>query len=77
MTYVVQRKERFYVVVYDGLDALTGRETSDGIRWAPTAKKSRWLLASDKIVQTLPHPGTVILTKPSTSNRHEQSGSAE
>jgi integrase len=26
MTYLVKRKGRFYVVVYDGLDALTGRE---------------------------------------------------
>jgi hypothetical protein len=26
MTYVIQRKSRFYVVDYDGLDPLTGRE---------------------------------------------------
>jgi hypothetical protein len=24
MTYIVQRKDRFYVVAYDGLDPLTG-----------------------------------------------------
>lgn len=32
MTYLVQRKNRFYVVVYDGLDPLTGRER---LRWQP------------------------------------------
>ncbi len=26
MTYIVQRKDRFYVVAYDGIDPLTGRE---------------------------------------------------
>ncbi len=32
MSYIVQRKERFYVVAYDGLDPLTGRERR---RWHP------------------------------------------
>jgi hypothetical protein len=32
MTYIVQRKDRFYVVAYDGLDPLTGRERR---RWHP------------------------------------------
>ena len=32
MTYIVQRKERFYVVAYDGLDPLTGKERR---RWHP------------------------------------------
>ena len=32
MTYVVQRKDRFYVVDYDGLDPLTGKERR---RWHP------------------------------------------
>jgi integrase len=31
-TYIVQRKDRFYVVAYDGLDPLTGRERR---RWHP------------------------------------------
>jgi hypothetical protein len=26
MGYIVQRQDRFYVVAYDGLDSLTGRE---------------------------------------------------
>ena len=26
MTYIVQRQDRFYVVAYDGIDPLTGRE---------------------------------------------------
>ena len=32
MTYIVQRQDRFYVVAYDGLDPLTGRERR---RWYP------------------------------------------
>lgn len=32
MTYIVQRKDRFYVVAYDGIDPLTGRERR---RWLP------------------------------------------
>jgi integrase len=33
MTYIVQRQDRFYVVTYDGLDPLTGKERR---RWHPT-----------------------------------------
>lgn len=32
MSYIVQRRDRFYVVAYDGLDPLTGRERR---RWHP------------------------------------------
>jgi len=32
MTYIVQRKSRFYVVAYDGIDPITGREHR---RWHP------------------------------------------
>ena len=32
MSYIVQRHNRFYVVAYDGLDPLTGRERR---RWHP------------------------------------------
>ena len=32
MSYIVQRHSRFYVVAYDGLDPLTGRERR---RWHP------------------------------------------
>lgn len=35
MTYIVQRKDRFYVVAYDGLDPLTGRERR---RWHPVGQ---------------------------------------
>jgi hypothetical protein len=35
MTYIVQRKDRFYVVAYDGLDPLTGRERR---RWHPVGR---------------------------------------
>ncbi|MDH3683823.1 MAG: N-terminal phage integrase SAM-like domain-containing protein, partial [Acidimicrobiia bacterium] len=34
MTYIVQRSKRFYVVAYDGIDTLTGRERR---RWHPAA----------------------------------------
>jgi hypothetical protein len=32
MTYIIQRQDRFYVVAYDGLDPLTGKESR---RWHP------------------------------------------
>ena len=35
MAYIVQRKNRFYVVDYDGIDPVTGRE------------RRRWRLAGD------------------------------
>ena len=36
MAYVVQRDGRFYAVVYDGLDPLTGRERR---RWLPAGQR--------------------------------------
>ena len=41
MTYIVQRKDRFYVVAYDGIDPLTGRSAADGIPSATTASRRR------------------------------------
>ncbi len=38
MSYIVQRKDRFYVVAYDGLDPLTGRERR---RWHPVGHDAR------------------------------------
>jgi integrase len=35
MSYIVQRQDRFYVVAYDGLDPLTGRERR---RWHPVGR---------------------------------------
>lgn len=35
MAYIVQRKDRFYVVDYDGIDPLTGRERR---RWHPAGR---------------------------------------
>jgi hypothetical protein len=35
MTYIVQRKDRFDVVAYDGLDPLTGKERR---RWHPAGR---------------------------------------
>jgi integrase len=37
MTYIVQRQRRFYVVAYDGLDPLTGRERR---RWHPVTDRT-------------------------------------
>ena len=36
MTYIIQRQERFYVVAYDGLDPLTGKERR---RWHPAGRE--------------------------------------
>jgi integrase len=38
MTYIVQRQDRFYVVAYDGLDPLTGKERR---RWHPAGHGRR------------------------------------
>lgn len=35
MAYIVQRKDRFYVVAYDGTDSATGRERR---RWHPAGR---------------------------------------
>lgn len=35
MAYIIQRKNRFYVVAYDGLDPLTGKERR---RWHPAGR---------------------------------------
>jgi hypothetical protein len=35
MTYIVQRQDRFYVVAYDGLDPLSGKERR---RWHPVGR---------------------------------------
>ncbi len=32
MTYIVNRRDRFYVVAYDGIDPISGRERR---RWHP------------------------------------------
>jgi hypothetical protein len=35
MAYIIERKDRFYVVAYDGLDPLTGTERR---RWHPAGR---------------------------------------
>lgn len=35
MAYIIERKDRFYVVAYDGLDPLTGKERR---RWHPAGR---------------------------------------
>jgi len=44
MTYIVQRKDRFYVVAYDALDPLTGKE------------RRRWHPAGSSLTATSPTP---------------------
>ncbi len=41
MTYIVQRKDRFYVVAYDGLDPLTGRNDGGGTQSDTTVTKPK------------------------------------
>ena len=62
MTYVVERRSRFYVVAYDGLDPLTGRERR---RWIPVghdrteAERVAARLDSERIAGPAPNRGTV------------------
>ena len=49
MAYIVERNHRFYVVDYDGIDPLTGRERR---RWHP-AGRSR--ADAEAIAATLEH----------------------
>ena len=64
MTYIVQRKTRFYVVAYDGLDPLTGRERR---RWIPIghdraeAEAVVARLDSERIAGPAPRRGTVTV----------------
>ncbi len=61
MAYIIQRKDRFYVVAYDGLDPLTGKERR---RWgmppaATATKPSRWPHASTATTPGLHRPEEV------------------
>lgn len=64
MAYIVQRKDRFYVVAYDGLDPLTGRERR---RWHPAgcdrheAEKMVDRIQSDAAGAAPPRRGPVTL----------------
>lgn len=66
MTYIVQRKSRFYVVAYDGLDPLTGRERR---RWIPIghdrneAETVAARLDSEHIAGPPPRRGTVTVAE--------------
>ncbi len=57
MAYIVQRRDRFYVVAYDGLDPLTGRERR---RWHPAGKNRE---AAERIAERLD------LDRPTTCRR--------
>jgi hypothetical protein len=64
MTYIVQRHQRFYVVAYDGLDPLTGRERR---RWHPVgpgrsdADALAASLAADRTAAPPTRRGTMLL----------------
>ncbi len=64
MTYIVERKSRFYVVAYDGLDPLTGRERR---RWIPVghdrhdAETVAARLDSERVAGPSPRRGSVTV----------------
>lgn len=64
MTYIVERKSRFYVVAYDGLDPLTGRERR---RWIPVghdrhdAETVAARLDSERVAGPPPRRGSVTV----------------
>ena len=39
--YVAQRRNRFYAVIYEGIDPITGGSVGDGIPPAPTRSKPK------------------------------------
>ena len=64
MSYIVQRKDRFYVVAYDGLDPLTGKERR---RWHPAghdrvdAERLVARLDEDRLTDLPSPPGPISL----------------
>jgi integrase len=64
MSYIVQRQDRFYVVAYDGLDPLTGRERR---RWHPVghdrteAEQLAERLDRERDVAPVPQAGPITL----------------
>jgi hypothetical protein len=64
MAYIIQRKDRFYVVAYDGIDPITGRERR---RWHPAghdrdeADQIAARLQRDTIGCAPPRGGTITL----------------
>ena len=55
MAYIIERKDRFYVVAYDGIDPLTGRERR---RWHPAG---RGRADAEAIARTLERAATPIV----------------
>lgn len=64
MNYIVGRNSRFYVIAYDGLDPLTGRERQ---RWIPIGRDRSDVeavaarLDNERIVRFPPARGTVTV----------------
>ncbi|MEO6494034.1 MAG: hypothetical protein ABIP99_14490, partial [Ilumatobacteraceae bacterium] len=55
MAYIIERSNRFYVVAYDGIDPLTGRERR---RWHPAGRSraDAEAIATTLAIETLPPP---------------------
>ncbi len=61
MTYIVNRRDRFYVVAYEGIDPISGRDGGAGTRPARTVTTPRsyhgnWS-ATPHLVQRCPRGG--------------------
>ena len=56
MAYIIQRKDRFYVVDYDGIDAITGRERRKWRLVGPDRTEAEKLVASNSNEPRLDHP---------------------
>ena len=56
MAYIIERNTRFYVVAYDGIDPLTGRERR---RWHPAGRSrdDAEAIATTLVTEALPPPG--------------------
>ena len=66
MTYVVERKSRFCVVAYDGLDPLTGRERRRWISIGHDRDEAETVAArldSERIAGQPPRRGTVAVAE--------------
>ena len=63
MAYIVNRNDHFYVVAYDGVDPITGRERR---RWHPAGRSradAETIAASLTVRSALTAPGTSITTR--------------
>lgn len=67
MAYIVQRKDRFYVVDYDGVDADTGRERR---RWHPAGHARADAEAIKTRLEAVEHADRAVFTEQLTLGRY-------